>query len=470
MDSDVDLYLRVWASARDAATAAAREVADESGHEFAKAIADACRADVSADTLHASFEKVAELIFAGRGAEDIGASPEHKLLRDSLRGFARDRIAPFAQDVHRRDADVPEHIISGVAEMGLFGLSIPVQYGGQLDGSSDAKAMLIATEELSAASLAAGGSLMTRPEILVSALLRAANEEQKQRWLPVIASGEKLVAVAITEPDYGSDVAGITCRAVRASDGSWIVNGTKLWCTFAGRANLLSVLCRTTPDPGHRGLSLFVLEKPPFGGHEFEHRQEGGGTLRGHAIPTIGYRGMHTFELVFEDYRLPSDALVGTEGQGFYLQMEGFATGRLQTAGRAVGVMHAAVRDTLAYTTQRNVFGRPVADQPLARTLLGRMAVRLHASRALSYQAAASIDSGVGQVHAALAKLYASRMAEFVTRDAMQLFGGMGYGEETDVSRYFLDARVLAIFEGAEEVLALKVIGRAIDAAPTSQP
>jgi (2S)-methylsuccinyl-CoA dehydrogenase len=361
---------------------------------------------------------------------------------------------------------VPADIIAGIAELGLFGLSIPEAYGGTLGRAPDHVAMLIGTEEMSAASLAAGGSLMTRPEILVRALLSAGSEEQKRRWLPPMAAGELLVAVAVTEPDYGSDVAALQCRAAPGPDGGWAVDGAKLWCTFAGRAHLVMLLCRTGSEPGHRGLSLFVLEKPSYLGHDFEHRQDQGGVLRGRAIPTLGYRGLHTFELVFEDYRLPAEALLGEEGRGFYLQMEGFATGRLQTAARAVGVMQAAVRDTLAYTSQRKVFGKPVAEQELARQMIGRMAVRLHASRRLSYAAAALVDEGDGQVEASLAKLYASRMAEYVTRDAMQLFGGMGYAEETDVSRYFVDARVLAIFEGAEEVLALRVIGRALEKSP----
>jgi len=209
-------------------------------------------------------------------------------------------------------------------------------------------------------------------------------------------------------------------------------------------------------------LSVFVAEKPSALGHEFEDTQDGGGVLRGRAIPTIGYRGMHTFELDFQDYVLPNDALVGAEGRGFYLQMAGFATGRLQTAARAVGLMQAALRDTLVYTRQRRVFGAPIADFPLARQMIGRMAVRLHASRRLTYDAAGSLDRLEGQAAAALAKLYASRMAEYVTRDAMQLHGAMGYGEETNVSRYFLDARVLTIFEGAEEILALRVIRKAL--------
>ena len=374
---------------------------------------------------------------------------------------------PLAQEIHRGDLDIPDSIISGVAELGLFGFSIPESYGGFRGDRPDHVAMLIATEELSAGSLAAGGSLMTRPEILVRALLSAGTEEQKRHWLPAIASGGNLVAVAVTEPDYGSDVASIRCRATRLDDGSWSISGSKLWCTFAGRAHLLMILCRTS-GIDHRGLSLFVAEKPSELGHHFEHRQEPGGVLRGRAIPTLGYRGLHTYELVFEDYRLPESALVGEEGRGFYLQMEGFATGRLQTVGRAVGVMQGALRDTVAYVKDRRVFGRPIAEHELARQMLGRMATRLHASRQLGHAVARSLDAEEpsAQVEAALAKLYASRMAEYVTRDCMQLFGGMGYGEETPVSRHFVDARVLTIFEGSEETLALKVIARALAASP----
>jgi (2S)-methylsuccinyl-CoA dehydrogenase len=460
---EVETYLAAWSAARAAASAATAAWAERTGDELAAAIAAGAAADTGAESFDPSFDTVAGLLLSGRGAEDLGASAEHRLLRATLRDFAAKRITPRAQQIHRGDEDVPDDIIAGVAELGLFGLSIPEAYGGSLGDRPDHLAMLVGTEEMSAGSLAAGGSLMTRPEILVRALVTAGSEEQKRRWLPGIAAGELLVAVAVTEPDYGSDVAAIQCRATSVAGGGWTVSGAKLWCTFAGRAHLVMLLCRTGSDPGHRGLSLFVLERPSELGHDFEHHQLDGGVLRGRAIPTLGYRGLHTFELVFEDYRLPAGALVGEEGRGFYLQMEGFATGRLQTAARAVGVMHAAVRDTLAYTAQRKVFGKPVAEHELARQLIGRMGVRLHASRRLSYAAAALHDEGGGQMEASLAKLYASRMAEYVTRDAMQLFGGMGYGEETDVSRYFVDARVLAIFEGAEEVLALRVIGRALD-------
>jgi (2S)-methylsuccinyl-CoA dehydrogenase len=399
-----------------------------------------------------------------RPTEDLGASEEHRLLRSTLRDFTEKEIRPRAQAVHREDLDVPEGIIRGVSQLGLFGLSVPERYGGSQGEAPDHRAMLIATEELSRGSLAAGGSLITRPEILVRALLRGGSEEQRRRWLPAIASGEQLVAVAVTEPDHGSDVASIRCRATPLPDGGWEITGAKLWCTFAGRSELLMVLCRTS-DAGHRGQSVFVLEKPAFAGHGFEHRQPGGGTLVGRAIPTIGYRGMHTFELAFDRYRAPAIALVGGEqwlDRGFYLQMEGFAIGRIQTAARAVGLMQAALEDALAYTRERRVFGRPVAGFQLPQAMLGAMIVRVAAARQLSYRAARLLDDGGGQMESSLAKLYASRAAEYVARDATQLHGAMGYGEETDVSRYFVDSRVLTIFEGAEEVLALRVIARSL--------
>jgi (2S)-methylsuccinyl-CoA dehydrogenase len=225
------------------------------------------------------------------------------------------------------------------------------------------------------------------------------------------------------------------------------------------------MLLLRTGDAGRRGLSVFVLEKPAFAGHEFEHRQPAGGLIKGRAIPTIGYRGMHTFELSFDRFLLPEIALVGGDkwlNRGFYLQLESFAMGRLQTAGRAVGLMQAALDAAVRYTGERVVFGNLIADLGLPRAMLAMMAVRLEASRRLSYRAARLVGRGEGQMEASLAKLYASRAAELVTRDAMQLHGGAGYAEETDVSRYFVDARVLSIFEGAEDVLALRVIARSL--------
>jgi (2S)-methylsuccinyl-CoA dehydrogenase len=460
-----------WAVARAQAAAACLDWAEQSGDPLATGIAEVAAAEAMAFAGGGSTELAAlgaerlVAIHAGyRPTEDIGAGDEHRLLRASLRAFAEKEIRPHAQAVHRQDLDIPEDVIAGVAALGLFGLSVPEAYGGVQVPEPDFRAMLVATEELSRASLAAGGSLITRPEILVRALLRGGTEAQRQEWLPAIARGQKLVAVAVTEPDHGSDVASIACRATPLAGGDWEISGTKLWCTFAGRSELVMVLCRTS-DAGHRGQSVFVVEKPAFAGHAFEHGQPSGGTLRGRAIPTIGYRGMHTFELAFDGYRVPAGALVGGDewrDRGFYLQMEGFAVGRIQTAARAVGVMQAALEDALAYTRARRAFGRAVADLQLPGAMLGAMVVRVAAARQLSYRAARLLDRGEGQMESSLAKLHASRAAEAVTRDAVQLHGAMGYGEETDVSRYFVDARVLSIFEGAEEVLALRVIARSL--------
>ncbi len=397
-------------------------------------------------------------------APDPAALPEEmELLASGFRRFAADRIAPVAQAIHREDRDVPEEIVAGLAAMGAFGLSIPTEYGGSHDAQLGHLPMVVGTEELSRASLAAGGSLITRPEILARALLSGGTDEQRRRWLPGIASGEKMVAVAVTEPDAGSDVAALRTRAVADGD-EYRITGTKTWCTFAGRAELLMVLARTDPDPatGHRGLSLFVVEKPPFAGHEFAVEAPGG-RLAGRAIPTLGYRGMHSFEMTFEGWPVAAADLVGGPagvGRGFYLQMDGFAAGRLQTAARAVGLMQAAVDVAEGYAGERRAFGRPLARFGLTRHRLAGMRARTAACRLFTYDAAADLASPAGQLAASMVKALACRAAEGITRDAAQLHGGYGYAEESDVARLWVDARVLSIFEGAEEVLALRVIAR----------
>ncbi len=394
-----------------------------------------------------------------------GLTEEQEMIRETFRRFAESTVMPMAEKVHRQDLRVPSEVLSGLRELGCFGLSIPQKYGGfQDDQKVDHTAMVIATEELSRASLGIAGSLVTRPEILSKALLKGGTEEQKKKWLPQIASGEKMVAVAVTEPDFGSDVAGIKVSAQRHG-GVWKINGTKTWCTFAGRADLLMVLARTDPDfsKKHRGLSILIAEKPPFEGHEFEHRQPSGGRVAGSAIATIGYRGMHSYEVVFEDYEVPYENLVGGEaglGRGFYLQMEGFAGGRLQTAARAVGVMQAAYEKALSYSLERKVFNQPIFNYGLTQFKLARMATLIQASRQFTYKAARLMDQGKGQIEASMVKFFASKVAEWVAREAQQIHGGMGYAEEYAVSRYFVDARVFSIFEGAEEILALKVIAR----------
>jgi (2S)-methylsuccinyl-CoA dehydrogenase len=225
------------------------------------------------------------------------------------------------------------------------------------------------------------------------------------------------------------------------------------------------LLARTDPDrsAGHRGLSVFVVDKEPAPGHAFAFTQDGGGTMEGRAIDTLGYRGMHSYEVAFADWFVPAENLVGEAGglgKGFYLQMEGFENGRLQTAARAVGLMQAAFEAGLAYAQDREVFGKPVFAYQPSRAKLARMAFLIQAGRQAAYDAAARMGRGEGTLAAAMVKAYVCRAAEWVTREAMQLHGGMGYAEEYDVSRYFVDARVLSIFEGADETLCLRLIAR----------
>jgi (2S)-methylsuccinyl-CoA dehydrogenase len=406
---------------------------------------------------------------AGTLAES-STGPRHlpadfQLAAETFHRFAADKIRPVAEHVHRANTDIPDDVITGLAALGGFGLSVPEEFGGfATGGESDYLGMVVATEELSWGSLGVGGSLITRPEILTRALVAGGTEEQKQRWLPRIASGEAMVGVTVTEPDFGSDVAGITTAAVPV-DGGYLVNGVKTWATFAGQADLLMLLARTNPDraAAHRGLSLFVVEKEPSPGHTFALTQPGGGRLEGRAIDTIGYRGMHSFELAFSDWFVPAENLVGGEegqGRGFYLQMEGFENGRLQTAARAVGVMQAAFDAGLSYSGQRVVFGKPVFDYELTQVKLARMAASIQAGRQFAYDVARRMGRGEGTLAASMVKAYVCRTAEWVTREAMQLHGGMGYAEEYPVSRYFVDARVLSIFEGADETLCLRVIAR----------
>ncbi len=380
--------------------------------------------------------------------------------------FAAEVVAPQAEEIHRKDLTVPESLLQPMREMGVFGLSIPEQYGGSAGSQENTPMMIAVTEALSEASLAAAGSLITRPEILARALLAGGTEAQKQHWLPRIAAGDPLCAISITEPDYGSDVASLALRGTK-TEGGWLLNGAKTWCTFAGKAGLLMVITRTDPDRslGHRGLSVLLVEKPSFEGHEFTVEQQGGGTLKGKAIATIGYRGMHSFDLAFEDFFVPDANVIGEEGglgKGFYLTMAGMTGGRIQTSGRALGVMRASLKAAIAYARDRKVFGSPLADYQLTQVKIAEMAARFVACRHLAFAVGRRLDEGGGSAEASVVKLLACRSAELVSREALQIHGGMGYAEETPVSRYWIDARVLSIFEGAEETLALKVITRGL--------
>ena len=395
----------------------------------------------------------------------VSIDDDKGIMQRAFQRLATDIVEPRAEIIHRQDLTVPEDILQPLREMGVFGISIPQQYGGTApDDGADNLSMIVVTEALSEASLAAAGSLITRPEIMTRALLSGGTQAQKSHYLPRIASGEKLCSIAITEPDYGSDVAGLTLKASPV-EGGWLLNGAKSWCTFAGKAQLLFVIARTDPDRslGHRGLSALLVEKPATEDHEFSFEQDSGGRLTGKAIATIGYRGMHSYDLVFEDYFVPAENLIGGpegQGRGFYLAMAGLTGGRIQTAARASGVMRAALKAAVRYSQDRKVFGAYLGDYQLTRAKLARMAAQVAVSRYFTYSVGNLLDSGEGQMEASLVKLFACRSSEWITREALQIHGGMGYAEETPISRYFVDARVLSIFEGAEETLALKVIAR----------
>jgi (2S)-methylsuccinyl-CoA dehydrogenase len=410
--------------------------------------------------------------FLGALAETPGErhlDDEYQMVRDMFHRFALEQVKPHAEHVHRTNGDIPESIIEGLAELGGFGLSVPEEFGGfSPGGEAEYLGMVIATEELSWASLGIGGSLITRPEIMARALVSGGTTAQKERWLGALARAEVLAAIAVTEPDFGSDVAGLTTSATR-TEGGWLINGTKTWCTFAARADVLVLLARTDPDraKAHRGLSLFLVEKPRGDSHGFVFSQAGegrpAGRLEGRPIDTLGYRGMHSYELAFENWFVPDDNLLGGEdglGRGFYFQMAGFENGRLQTAARAVGVMQAAYDAALEYARNRVVFGQPVIEFELTKVKLGTMAAIIQCARQFSLAVARQMGGGTGSLEASMAKAYVCRAAEWVTREAMQIHGGMGYAEEYPVSRYFVDARVLSIFEGADETLCLKVVAR----------
>ncbi|MGB1423006.1 MAG: acyl-CoA dehydrogenase family protein [Pseudomonadales bacterium] len=399
--------------------------------------------------------------------DNRGLPEAQQLMADTFSQFADTVVAPLAESIHREDQIIPDAILEGLKALGCFGLSVPEQYGGLLpDDREDTLGMIVVTEELSRVSLGGAGSLITRPEILSRALIEGGTEDQKAHWLPGIAAGDTLCAVAITEPDYGSDVASTRLKATMTEDG-WLLDGAKTWSTFAGKANVLLTLARTNPDLslGHKGLSLFLVEKPSTDEESFTVEQSGGGKLTGQSISTVGYRGMHSYQLFFDQFLVPHSHVIGESqglGRGFYFTMRGFTGGRIQTAARACGLMQGAFEHAVRYSRDRKVFGKAIGDYQLSQVKIAKMAMAIAGGQQFTYQVGRLMDEGRGQMEASLVKLITCKSAEWVTREAMQLHGGMGYAEETAVSRYWLDARVLSIFEGTEETLALKVVGRAL--------
>jgi alkylation response protein AidB-like acyl-CoA dehydrogenase len=368
----------------------------------------------------------------------------HREIRRSVREFVDRQIVPIASELDNAEAEIPMSVIRQMAELGYFGLIFPEKYGGM---GLDTLSMAIVAEELSRGWLSVG-SVMTRMIITGSLLMTGGTEEQRRRFLPRIASGELLTAAAFTEPDSGSDTGSMKCRAVREGD-HYLLRGEKTWCTFANRAHVLTVLARTDPDPAlrHKGLSMLLVEKEP--GDDF-HPPE----LSGGPIPTIGYKGMKSYSLAFDGYKVAAENLLGgEEGRGFYQLMPTYEYARIQTAARAVGVAQAALEAALRYAQERTQFGKPIAEHQVIRHKLAHMATELEAARQLCYHAAARKDEGGRcDLEAGYAKAFAAEMAERVTSEALQVFGGYGYSREYPVQRFWRDARVFRIFEGTSEI------------------
>ncbi len=375
----------------------------------------------------------------------------HEELRRSVRDFVAKEVLPVADVLDREEKDIPDEIIKKMAALGYFGLVFPAEAGGV---GLDYLALVIVSEELSRGWLSVG-SVLTRNLITGILIQSHGTEEQKRRYLPGIVSGEILTAAAFTEPDAGSDTAGMRARARRDGD-RYLITGAKTWCTFANRAHLLTVLARTDPDPAkrHKGLSLFLIEKEPSDGFDPPR-------IAGEPIPTVGYHGMHCFTLGFQDCPVPAENLIGgPENRGFYQLMAAYESARIQTAARAVGVAQGALDLALKYAKERHQFGQPIGTFQAIRHKLADMATEVQAARQLTYYAAAMKDTSRRcDVEAGMAKLFAADMVERVASESLQIHGGYGYSKEYSIQRYWRDARLFRIFEGTSEIQR-EVIGK----------
>ncbi len=369
---------------------------------------------------------------------------EHEEIRKAVRKFTEEEVVPIAQELDRNNEEIPQDIIRKMAELGYFGLIFPPEYDGI---GLDYIAMAIVAEELSRGWLSVG-SVMTRSIITGTLLLTHGTEQQKSKYLPGIAKGETMTAAAFTEPDSGSDTGGMKLRA-RKTKGGYILHGEKTWCTFANRAHILTVLARTDPDMSkrHKGLSMFLVEKEA--GEKIDHPN-----ISGQPIPTIGYHGMRSYTLSFDECFVPEENMIGTEeNKGFYQLMSTYESARIQTAARAVGVGQAAFEAALKYSRERIQFGQPICNFQAIRLKLSEMASRLEAARQLVYYACSMKDTHKRcDLEAGMAKVVAAEMVEYVTREGMQIFGGYGYSKEYPAERFWRDGRVISLFEGTTEI------------------
>jgi (2S)-methylsuccinyl-CoA dehydrogenase len=405
--------------------------------------------------LEAARLTLAEAVTAGSyGAFGLNDEALEATRAEFLR-FTAAEVTPHAQGWHQKDELIPIELIGKLAEMGVFGLTIPEEYGGLGLGKV---AMCLVSEALSAGYIGVG-SLGTRSEIAAELIRLGGTAEQKERWLPRLASGETLPTAVFTEPNTGSDLGNLRTRAVREGD-VYKVYGAKTWITHGSRSDLMTLLVRTGPaGSGYKGLSMLLAEKPR--GNEADPFPAPG--MSGAEIPVLGYRGMKEYEIGFDGFEVPASALLGgVEGQGFKQLMETFESARIQTAARALGVAQNALELGVAYATTREQFGKPILHFPRVHAKLAWMATETMMARQLSYFAARTKDSGQRcDMEAGMAKLLAARVAWANADSALQIHGGNGYAIEYPISRVLCDARILSIFEGAAEIQA-QVIARGL--------
>jgi (2S)-methylsuccinyl-CoA dehydrogenase len=404
--------------------------------------------------------RLVALIREGGGAATIGDPGLDETLeavRTEMRRFGEAEVVPHAHEWHLKNAYIPLEVVAKMAELGVFGLTIPEEYGGL--GLSKVS-MCVVSEELSRAYIGVG-SLGTRSEIAAELILGGGTEEQKQRFLPGIAAGDVLPTAVFTEPNTGSDLASLKTRAVRDGD-AWTVSGNKTWITHPVRADLMTMLVRTKADePGHRGLSILLAEKPR-GTDEDPFPVDG---LTGGEIEVLGYRGMKEYELAFDGFKVPAANLLGgVEGQGFKQLMQTFESARIQTAARAVGVAQSALDLGLRYAEERVQFGKPLVSYPRVADKIAVMAAEIHLARQLTYFAGRAKDEGRRcDLEAGMAKLLAARVAWAAADNALQIHGGNGFALEYAISRVLCDARILSIFEGAAEIQAQVIARRLLE-------
>ncbi len=394
-------------------------------------------------------ERSAEITVGRTGLDD-----ELEMIREQFRRFSVEKVEPYAHDWHLKDELIPMEIIEELAEMGVFGLTIPEEFSGF--GLSKAS-MVVVSEELSRGYIGVG-SLGTRSEIAAELILCGGTEEQKAHWLPKLASAEILPTAVFTEPNTGSDLGSLRTRAVKDEAGDWKVTGNKTWITHAARTHVMTLLARTVPDTtDHRGLSMFLAEKTP-GTDDAPFPTPG---MTGGEIEVLGYRGMKEYELGFDNFHIKGENLLGgEEGKGFKQLMETFESARIQTAARAVGVAQSALDVAMKYAQDRKQFGRALIEFPRVSGKLAMMAVEIMVARQLTYFSAWEKDHGRRcDLEAGMAKLLGARVAWAAADNGLQIHGGNGFALEYTISRILCDARILNIFEGAAEIQA-QVIAR----------